>query len=44
MSNIISEIIEDLNLEHEKLVLRSASPENEFEEAFLDGAIKSNME
>lgn len=41
MSNIISEIIEDLNHEHEKLVLRSASPENEFDEAFLDGAIKS---
>lgn len=41
MSNIISEIIEDLNKEHEKLVLRSASPENEFDEAFIDGAIKA---
>lgn len=41
MNNVISEIIEELNREHEKLVLRSASPENEFDEAFLDGAIKS---
>lgn len=41
MSTVISEIIEELNREHEKLVLRSASPENEFDEAFLEGAIKS---
>lgn len=41
MNNIISEIIEELTREHEKLVLRSASPENEFDEAFIDGAIKS---
>ena len=41
MNNIISEIIAELNREHEKLILRSASPENEFDEAFIDGAIKS---
>lgn len=41
MNNIISGIIEELNEEREKLILRSAHPENDFDAAFIDGAIKS---
>ena len=44
MNNIITEIIEDLNKEHEKIVLRSASVENEFDEAYLDAAGKALLD